>query len=657
MDNTLKKKTLIWEENNEPPKNYIWMRNGVAYEYNYGTKSWEVSKLISSNGGTDSNAMHAYEITSLDEVQTPKEGDLAIIEEVKIPVEGGQITEQSVHISGDIYSTTWRINLDQSKTYLIEAGESADRIDKLYKGIIFCGMPDTSELNKNFPIVLTEATFLTMYVNDNWDGTSNPYINIYEYTPGEYYEYFNGKWTSRGDTSLSELSEIVLKRVNSILGAKPGDIYVTKEEQGASNIFSGLSTSNRIAVGTNEYNPVNLSSVRFTHFKLLGYSIGGQSKESANTVITIGAKAMQYDSRTIYTIQSDGIATKITDQDGNEYSFNQPIPIPTISVTMGSMVYSLNADTLIITESEGTIKLSNFLIGYLINPASFNIVTTDNSADGMPSSIISTTTQTGPVQYGSDSLVKSKDIYEYGKSLLDKSQRTYTISPESVTNPKEGDICNVPTQYNWISPLSVSRTEWAGNTPQYVETFDLNNWSNETLHVECTQYATYGSTQLIITYADNSEETFDSFPIDITNAISAKTFGQMATYPVFAFGIKTSDAQIKEYYNGEWTDRKLTTSVVITGLPTAEMNEDAEALAGIGITPENIMKLSKGNTALIVKDIMPALGGDRYQRMNILHSYFRSNNYCELIFADKTNKYDILFANSLDPTVTITPLA
>lgn len=42
----LKKKTLIWEENNEPPKNYIWVKgDGKAYEY-VDQKGWIQSSLF-----------------------------------------------------------------------------------------------------------------------------------------------------------------------------------------------------------------------------------------------------------------------------------------------------------------------------------------------------------------------------------------------------------------------------------------------------------------------------------------------------------------------------------------------------------------------------------------------------------------------------------
>lgn len=51
-----KKKTIIWEDNNEPPKDYIWAKkDGKFYEYNYVTRSWVESKSISGgSGGSDS---------------------------------------------------------------------------------------------------------------------------------------------------------------------------------------------------------------------------------------------------------------------------------------------------------------------------------------------------------------------------------------------------------------------------------------------------------------------------------------------------------------------------------------------------------------------------------------------------------------------------
>lgn len=42
-----KKKIIIWEDNNEPPKNYIWVKSdGKSYEYDFTTKAWVESKTV-----------------------------------------------------------------------------------------------------------------------------------------------------------------------------------------------------------------------------------------------------------------------------------------------------------------------------------------------------------------------------------------------------------------------------------------------------------------------------------------------------------------------------------------------------------------------------------------------------------------------------------
>ncbi len=49
-----KKKTIIWEDNNEPPKDYIWIKSdGKAYEYSYSQRKWIESKSISGSGNCE----------------------------------------------------------------------------------------------------------------------------------------------------------------------------------------------------------------------------------------------------------------------------------------------------------------------------------------------------------------------------------------------------------------------------------------------------------------------------------------------------------------------------------------------------------------------------------------------------------------------------
>ena len=45
------KRTVIWETNSEPPRNYIWIRpNGIAYEYDWTLREWVVSPNIGQGG-------------------------------------------------------------------------------------------------------------------------------------------------------------------------------------------------------------------------------------------------------------------------------------------------------------------------------------------------------------------------------------------------------------------------------------------------------------------------------------------------------------------------------------------------------------------------------------------------------------------------------
>lgn len=43
----LKKKTIIWEDNSEPPKDYIWVKSdNKAYEFDYTDRLWKESRTI-----------------------------------------------------------------------------------------------------------------------------------------------------------------------------------------------------------------------------------------------------------------------------------------------------------------------------------------------------------------------------------------------------------------------------------------------------------------------------------------------------------------------------------------------------------------------------------------------------------------------------------
>ena len=56
-----KKKTIIWEDNNEPPKNYIWAKkDGKFYEYDYNIRDWVESTSINSSGSGSSGDVESF---------------------------------------------------------------------------------------------------------------------------------------------------------------------------------------------------------------------------------------------------------------------------------------------------------------------------------------------------------------------------------------------------------------------------------------------------------------------------------------------------------------------------------------------------------------------------------------------------------------------
>lgn len=72
-----KKKTIIWEDNSEPPKDYIWIKpDGKAYEFDYTDRIWKESKSISA--GTGSGSGSNVELLTLNVTEngeyTPDEG-------------------------------------------------------------------------------------------------------------------------------------------------------------------------------------------------------------------------------------------------------------------------------------------------------------------------------------------------------------------------------------------------------------------------------------------------------------------------------------------------------------------------------------------------------------------------------------------------------
>ena len=67
----MKKKTIIWEENSTPPRDYVWVKpDGKAYEYDYANGVWTESKDITI--GTKSEEEDPVDPTPVDPTPQPQ---------------------------------------------------------------------------------------------------------------------------------------------------------------------------------------------------------------------------------------------------------------------------------------------------------------------------------------------------------------------------------------------------------------------------------------------------------------------------------------------------------------------------------------------------------------------------------------------------------
>lgn len=66
----LKKKTIIWEDNNEPPKDYIWVKSdNKAYEYSIYENKWVETKSLSGGSSSEDGTN-----TQLEEITITENG-------------------------------------------------------------------------------------------------------------------------------------------------------------------------------------------------------------------------------------------------------------------------------------------------------------------------------------------------------------------------------------------------------------------------------------------------------------------------------------------------------------------------------------------------------------------------------------------------------
>jgi len=84
------KKTVIWETNSEPPRNYIWIKSdGIPYEYDWSVREWLPSKDIRSGGGATIVSKTTAEWNA-DPDYVPADGEIVVYSDRKQTVIDGE---------------------------------------------------------------------------------------------------------------------------------------------------------------------------------------------------------------------------------------------------------------------------------------------------------------------------------------------------------------------------------------------------------------------------------------------------------------------------------------------------------------------------------------------------------------------------------------
>lgn len=84
------KKTVIWETNTEPPRNYIWIRSdGNAYEYDWNIREWVLSKSIGSASSVSITTKTTAEWNA-DGDYVPANGEIVVYSDRRQVVQDGR---------------------------------------------------------------------------------------------------------------------------------------------------------------------------------------------------------------------------------------------------------------------------------------------------------------------------------------------------------------------------------------------------------------------------------------------------------------------------------------------------------------------------------------------------------------------------------------
>jgi len=540
----------IWfDENSQPPKDYIWYKKGAFYQYI--DREWKkVHDLVE-----DGNGDGYYTGDSVDEVENPKEGDIFVKPEKKIAVDlPATITQSSssgsgsMSVTGGSQSATITLTLDESKTYYIEGGENFSDITSLEKQFTnVSGLPVRATIAlSTIPLIISNTMQLIITVNQSVD-VEKSYLNITEHEPIERYEYVDGEWQNRNELKAVQNrlttveNELETKQVTTVKDKSTIFVYAqTLKNEG--DIMYAPSKTTYLNKDNLTYTPPLTSSVCTINAYNAGYFLS--NPQYTHIII------------------------------GTQFGSNKTPSYKIYQKTSYGDVYLLNLST-----NEESVLSSNFQDPTKFS-LSWNIMgTTVYIEDFTPDNASSSITSLLLSDYIQMSIEEDGVYYEKyrGKAIerpdlsvissIENKQNVYSENISNISNPKEGDICNVPAQYTIINPTETS----TGSYPNYVHNWDLSNWTNETVHIEFTPSSWFPSVTLTVTHSDNSTESISTFPANATDVTSISGPENVGMVPQVSFSIKTADAQIKEYYNGEWIDRKATEKQSVYNLSTDQI--------------------------------------------------------------------------------------
>lgn len=537
----MEKRTIIWEENNEPPKNYIWVKSdGKAYEYNNNTRSWELSKIIgaSANGGsgTDSAAPHVYEVSSLEDIESPKEGDIAITEPEVL---------ESI-ISDVIFNPpVTKVTINKKKDF---------PVDLSFTGVL-SGGPNSMSLfsaTSLYPLSFDGSTFpysgLTVF-NQTGTPQGETLDDYLEVIAGDrtVYEYYGEEWKERVDAeTIKESSQTYTKNnsantVSIVQSPKEGDIEEFVDKIGIE--ITNPNTTQVYYLNNAGNNPTSLTITCPNPTVQTGISKAKLCFTYSNAVTPTTPK---------YTIESDGVyyGLKVTDEDtGNIYY----IMTPTYAQMYGNALPS-NYVTKLVLPIPYT---ENNMGGIVYKSYWYNMAIQEDTSEGSTYSILNyfalTSLLPGVAKeyYNGKWETRSKPLTQQDlNDGVQNKQAVFTIPTEQIINPKEGDIIVQPSTYTSINP-EVTTSMGGG----YIsKTWDLSPWIDKTIKIENASGGM--SSGITVTYTNDETElismTGSNLEAVVTNVISASSSGMSNVN--FNFYV-AQEQPIKEYYNGEWIDR------------------------------------------------------------------------------------------------------